>query len=425
MSSKLIRNTGGRSQSTSQSSIDAYLARKKREAINRLMEMVEAWLDSDEFTSACSGASGSGTSRSTPCSSQKSSSRGTPQKSSGQKRPYRRDSFDGEDNGGNSGGGGEDKRGSKRHRADANTLRLACPYFKHDPSRFSTKQACTGPGWTSIARLKEHIYRCHRQPHYMCKRCYGEFEDECSLECHQRAEDICKVSRMKPVLGINDDQYEKLRKKSRTTTKTMVERWNEVYSIIYPNAKTFPTPYYDYKDDKALRQQESNTSQIYHTYMEENLVPRIRDSLEESFAQHETSIKENFMDMIKYHLNTLHQNFHKKQPAAAAATSKNQHQQQQPPPPPLPGKRSATAPNEVSQTRPWLTPEPEPSGDGDSGIGSGEYAFDDILINLGDFTANGDSVFGTALGGPDWGVIPTQICNSAYGSGDSPRNSNY
>jgi hypothetical protein len=32
--------------------------------------------------------------------------------------------------------------------------RLACPYFKHKPSRYQSRRSCSGPGWRTVHRLK-------------------------------------------------------------------------------------------------------------------------------------------------------------------------------------------------------------------------------------------------------------------------------
>ncbi|KAK9770710.1 putative C2H2-type domain-containing protein [Seiridium cardinale] len=39
--------------------------------------------------------------------------------------------------------------------------RLACPFFKHNPSKHVTERTCTGPGWSSVHRLKQHLFRRH------------------------------------------------------------------------------------------------------------------------------------------------------------------------------------------------------------------------------------------------------------------------
>lgn len=147
---KSIANSrGSRHQSTSHNFISAYLARRRLEVIDRLMTMVIEWFDTFGGTPPTSemnsGSRPTKSNRSQPLSS---TSRA---QVAGQKRSARRrDDFDrGRDE------IEKDREGSKRSRAESRaTPKLACPFFKHSPTRYTGRQACTGPGWTSIARLK-------------------------------------------------------------------------------------------------------------------------------------------------------------------------------------------------------------------------------------------------------------------------------
>ena len=33
-------------------------------------------------------------------------------------------------------------------------VRYACPYFKHDPDKYTNCRACAGPGWQDVHRVK-------------------------------------------------------------------------------------------------------------------------------------------------------------------------------------------------------------------------------------------------------------------------------
>lgn len=157
MNSKGTRNTSvslrNSSNQSSYSSTNEYLAQKKRDAINRLMEALEEWLYTDPpFTCHAPGATGSGSSSASDNGSSLSGGK-APSRLSGQKRSLRRDSFDGSDPNGD--GNEDDKRGNKRSKVELpNTPKLACPFFKQDPARYKDRGACTGPGWNSPARLK-------------------------------------------------------------------------------------------------------------------------------------------------------------------------------------------------------------------------------------------------------------------------------
>lgn len=155
MNSKVaVTSRGGSNQSTSQSFIDAYLARRKRDEINKLMEMVEVCLDSFDTISQTHGAGGSSRRPKSNHSNSSSSSAGTPQKTSQKRSVSHRDSFDDSDPGRD--GNDQDRPAVKKSRNDPPppTLKLACPFFKRDPSQYKGRQACTGPGWPSISRLK-------------------------------------------------------------------------------------------------------------------------------------------------------------------------------------------------------------------------------------------------------------------------------
>jgi hypothetical protein len=83
----------------------------------------------------------------------------------GQKRKNR-------DDGSSPPDGENDDDPNKRRKVDPSTptlklpreQKLACPFFKHNPSGHSTNRACVFPGFPSISRVKEHLYRNHTLP---------------------------------------------------------------------------------------------------------------------------------------------------------------------------------------------------------------------------------------------------------------------
>ncbi|KAK9772966.1 hypothetical protein SCAR479_10296 [Seiridium cardinale] len=305
MNSKIASTSrGGSNQSTSQSFIDAYLARRKREEIQKLMEMLVEWIDTRASTTHASGAGSS----SQPAASTRSSSSAssTPQKLAGQKRSLRRDSFDGSDPGRD--GNGEDKRGNKRSRTGAlPPPKLACPFFKREPGKYKDRQACTGPGYSSISRLKEHIYRAHKQPDNKCNRCCHIFSNADLLEEHQRAEEPCKVSKDNSVDGISESQYHQLRKKPAGPKSTSIaERWAEVYRIIFPKASVIPSCYYEYDDNKRVPECCDEELDLTE-FIESELIEGVRNDLEDQFEDFTENTRRNFMDILKKRLSQIHQ----------------------------------------------------------------------------------------------------------------------
>ncbi|KAI1344432.1 hypothetical protein F5Y15DRAFT_112066 [Xylariaceae sp. FL0016] len=140
---------------------------------------------------------------------------------------------------------------SKRERLDAApseaNRRLACPYYRRCPERHAHWRSCAGPGWDSVHRVKEHVYRRHKLPIY-CSRCWKEFQTSTELDDHYRQLQLCETlpKRNTECEGYDKEQ-EKILKKRTKDGKTEHEKWNEMYRILFPSGDeaTIPTPYYD------------------------------------------------------------------------------------------------------------------------------------------------------------------------------------
>ena len=241
-------------------SLNDYLAHRRRIVIDRLMSLLEEWLENSPAFSrhaqegSVSPSGGVASGQGSSCSTGGQNGRG-PTRS---KRSLQSDGTDGSGNNGD--GNGEGRRDNKRSRVDVDPpkiRKLACPFFKNDSSNHEHKQACTGPGWNTISRLKcvtpvpidpgtsltssrEHIYRCHWRPH-KCHRCYEAFETAEDFENHQRQDEPCRKRSPKHDDGISQAQYHQLKKKP-PPAKNDRERWEEVYRIIFPKAKKMPSP---------------------------------------------------------------------------------------------------------------------------------------------------------------------------------------
>lgn len=128
----------------------------------------------------------------------------------------------------------------------AEKKRLACPFFQRKPTR--TKPSCVYPGFSSIARLKEHLYRQHMQPPHRCTRCMARFNSDAQLRDHLRAEVPCKVNLDVSPEGITTEQEKALKSKKRSarsaTANGDTDKWNEIYGILFPNEK-IPSAYCD------------------------------------------------------------------------------------------------------------------------------------------------------------------------------------
>ena len=54
----------------------------------------------------------------------------------------------------------DERRPRKRVAHSEKSPRFACPYYQHDPDRFGSERTCSGPGWTTVQRMKygSHIF---------------------------------------------------------------------------------------------------------------------------------------------------------------------------------------------------------------------------------------------------------------------------
>ncbi|KAI2617149.1 hypothetical protein GGR54DRAFT_608422 [Hypoxylon sp. NC1633] len=136
----------------------------------------------------------------------------------------------------------------KRLKLDNQTPRLlACPYLKHDREKYQTWRSCMGPGWATVHRVKEHLYRKHLLPKNRCNRCDQPFGSIAQLMDHQRSDVLCPIMPQSHD-GINEDQLQMLRSRKRTDGKGPLseeQKWVKMYSIIFPDDASIPSPYHD------------------------------------------------------------------------------------------------------------------------------------------------------------------------------------
>ncbi|WDK11026.1 hypothetical protein CGRA01v4_02305 [Colletotrichum graminicola] len=124
---------------------------------------------------------------------------------------------------------------SNSHPNEVN-LRLACPFFKKNPGKHQ-RGACTGPGWATVHRVKEHVYRNHALP-VTCPRCNEEFANYRLKDLHIRANEQCEVKDQALVVeGMDSTQKELLRSRKRTDKyMSETDKWSVMYLILFPDA---------------------------------------------------------------------------------------------------------------------------------------------------------------------------------------------
>jgi hypothetical protein len=142
----------------------------------------------------------------------------------------------------------EDDGSNKRRRTSLATVesselgsKFACPFYKHEPSRFHNRRTCPGPGWPTVHRMKEHLYRAHAQPIY-CPRCYVMFDADIDLSSHLRSAQ-CSVTAPQPIEGIDRETLKALRKRS-PVLRLEEDRWRDVYHLLFPGValEDIPSP---------------------------------------------------------------------------------------------------------------------------------------------------------------------------------------
>ena len=146
---------------------------------------------------------------------------------------------------------------------------FACPFFKYNPRKYMCWRSCPGPGWNTVHRIKyvsnylcnfysslrvianvrsrEHLYRRHALPKFVCDRCFEPFQDADSLRLHHRAEMPCSV-REEPqdaFEGVTPAQELQLRSRKRSrigVRDTEHEKWIHIYQVLFPEETRIPSP---------------------------------------------------------------------------------------------------------------------------------------------------------------------------------------
>ncbi|KAF1830104.1 hypothetical protein BDW02DRAFT_573353 [Decorospora gaudefroyi] len=137
------------------------------------------------------------------------------------------------------------RRGSATNTDDSETgARFACPFYKHDPDRYRNRRTCPGPGWPTVHRMKEHLYRSHSQPIF-CPICYETFKSDKEQSNHVRLQQ-CQRSSPQQIEGIDRETVWTLRKRT-TALRLEEDKWRDVYQVLFPDiaAADIPSPFYD------------------------------------------------------------------------------------------------------------------------------------------------------------------------------------
>ncbi|RBQ77940.1 hypothetical protein FVER14953_09372 [Fusarium verticillioides] len=250
-----------------------------------------------ERPSGYGNGNGNGGSQNTAAQNQAGSGSNT-QKKQGTTRPRRAPKRKrGKDDEGD--GDGESPK-YQRVNGSQRTRLLACPFFKRNPQKYGQRKwkSCAYPGYDSMHRLKEHIQRKHSLPEYQCRRCRVDLETSETLEAHSQQLQACT-----PCIGAQDglsqDQIKKMRsKKGAGKNKSDVDRWNDMYSIVFPYDQKTPSPYLDYANgDESAR--EFNLCHEFGRFLERELPPLVGRHLSTVRCPLPETIKDDIEQYVK------------------------------------------------------------------------------------------------------------------------------
>ncbi|KAL9575609.1 hypothetical protein ACKAV7_000407 [Fusarium commune] len=268
-------------------STSAVIERRKGHILDLLMARLQEWLDSTLRERG--GSNGQGSSEVTQSSATtvlnylgQISDRPPTQK-------RRREDSDDEYDKNNDGAPDRNQR-EKWAMPEPTEMRYVCPFFKHNRERYQTSQwkSCCWPGWTSVHRVKEHLYRRHMLPKFRCNRCRQDFKSAFNLNEHQRADNICQ--RQNEDLaeeGINEEQERLLRIRKRKNGKSRQvaeeEKWVDMYKILFPDDDPVPTPYTELchlQPEQEIELPRANMLDSFEDYARREFSRRMRPRME-------------------------------------------------------------------------------------------------------------------------------------------------
>ncbi|PSN65855.1 hypothetical protein BS50DRAFT_621649 [Corynespora cassiicola Philippines] len=273
----------------------------KRRIVDKIMIRFYEIFESTSISSYRSHASG------TPSSSTGSNSSRTHQSHSGALGKRKPKDCEGDKDDQN-----KEDRPNKRHKKDEeldkmlseNKRKLACPYFKYNRRKYRDRRSCPGPGWDSIHRLKEHLYRRHALPP-QCQRCWRTYKDEPALTEHLRSVDACAIREQQPEEGLDKKQIEQLKsRQSMFRADDDEEKWRIIYLILFPDTPPtqLPTPYYDdgdTADDAESSSPKASDITQYEAYLRRELPRRVRKELEIAIEKMVGPIEETLKNQLE------------------------------------------------------------------------------------------------------------------------------
>lgn len=168
--------------------------------------------------------------------------------------------------------------------------KFACPYYQRNRYRCEINMnlprgACYGPGFQTVHRVKEHLYRAHMLPP-ICPRCDIQLESDIALERHMRQDSPCEIRTKQLRAGINSTTERLLRSRNKDfNKKTEKEKWEYMYDILFPadDRRNRPSPYHENLAEINFVEDSphpKSTAKRYNEFLQRELFQRIYRILE-------------------------------------------------------------------------------------------------------------------------------------------------
>ncbi|KAK0724562.1 hypothetical protein B0H67DRAFT_108307 [Lasiosphaeris hirsuta] len=157
---------------------------------------------------------------------------------------------------------------SQSRHSSGSSRKVACPFRKHDPVTYNLQihEICAIRSWTSVSRMKEHLYRRHCKVY--CERCKQIFRDDRELDAHKLLPISCEVRRVSHPADITASQEKQLKtKKYRVKGLSEEEKWREVYRLLFPHETVMPSPYPEVAEDLKPISPEARTDLEFHHFL--------------------------------------------------------------------------------------------------------------------------------------------------------------
>lgn len=203
-------------------------------------------------------------------------------------------------------GNSERRKRTKDSAQDNKAQRFACPYYQRSRSTSQGREmintSCVLPGFKTVARMKEHLYRCHMQPPH-CVRCCEQFGNQKELDEHHLATERCQELLEKRVIeGMTSQQERDIRsRKAKEGVNSEEDKWNDVYSILFPTDSDIPSPYCIYTQDVVQLSGSSPGSvnfQAFESYSRRELPRIVREEVRNAASREQVLMQERLVGVM-------------------------------------------------------------------------------------------------------------------------------